>query len=65
MMNQAQPSLRVPWLLNFSLKVPKSKYEQKAIAEFLSDVDALISLLDALIAKKRAIKQGMMQNLSW
>ena len=37
--------------------------EQQAIAEALSDVDALISALDRLIAKKRAIKQGAMQEL--
>lgn len=37
--------------------------EQKKIAEALSDVDALISSLDKLIEKKRAIKQGAMQQL--
>ena len=37
--------------------------EQNAIAEVLSDVDGLISALDALIAKKRAIKQATMQQL--
>jgi type I restriction enzyme S subunit len=37
--------------------------EQRAIAEVLSDVDALIASLDRLIAKKRAIKQGAMQRL--
>jgi type I restriction enzyme S subunit len=37
--------------------------EQQAIAEVLSDVDALIAALDRLIAKKRAIKQGAMQQL--
>jgi type I restriction enzyme, S subunit len=37
--------------------------EQRAIAEVLSDVDALIAALDTLIAKKRAIKQGAMQAL--
>ena len=37
--------------------------EQRAIAKALSDVDALITALDALIAKKRAIKQGVMQAL--
>lgn len=35
--------------------------EQQAIAEALSDVDALITSLDQLIAKKRNIKQGAMQ----
>ena len=37
--------------------------EQHAIAEVLSDVDGLIGALDALIAKKRAIKQATMQQL--
>ena len=37
--------------------------EQRAIAEALSDVHALINALDALITKKRHIKQGTMQQL--
>lgn len=37
--------------------------EQEAIAEALSDADALIESLEALIAKKRVIKQGAMQDL--
>lgn len=37
--------------------------EQRAIAAALSDVDALISGLDRLIAKKRDIKQAAMQQL--
>lgn len=37
--------------------------EQRAIAEALSDVDELLGALDALIAKKRDIKQGAMQQL--
>ncbi|KYG79505.1 hypothetical protein AWW67_13460 [Roseivirga seohaensis] len=37
--------------------------EQKAIATALSDVDTLITNLDKLIAKKKAIKQGAMQRL--
>ncbi len=37
--------------------------EQRAIGEVLSDVDGLINALDALIAKKRAIKQATMQQL--
>ena len=37
--------------------------EQRAIAEALSDVDGLLRSLDALIAKKRAIKQAAMQQL--
>lgn len=37
--------------------------EQRAIAKALSDVDELLGALEALIAKKRAIKQGAMQQL--
>ena len=37
--------------------------EQKAIAEVLSDMDALIEAQKELIAKKRDIKQGAMQEL--
>ena len=37
--------------------------EQKAIAEVLSDMDALIEAQKKLIAKKRDIKQGTMQEL--
>ena len=37
--------------------------EQRAIAAVLGDVDALIGSLEALIAKKRAIKRAAMQQL--
>ena len=37
--------------------------EQTAIAEALSDMDALIAKTEKLIEKKKAIKQGMMQEL--
>ena len=37
--------------------------EQRAIAAALSDTDELIAGLEALVAKKRAIKQGAMQQL--
>ncbi|MHB1321833.1 MAG: restriction endonuclease subunit S [Acidithiobacillus ferrivorans] len=48
----------------FVLKVPLPPLpEQTAIATTLSDVDALISSLDALISKKKQIKQGAMQEL--
>ena len=47
----------------FRIFVPDDENEQRAIAEVLSDVDGLINALDALIAKKRAIKQATMQQL--
>lgn len=37
--------------------------EQRAIAQALSDVDALLATLDQLIAKKRNLKQAAMQQL--
>lgn len=37
--------------------------EQRAIAEALSDVDELLAAMTTLIKKKRAIKQGTMQEL--
>ena len=37
--------------------------EQRAIAEALSDVDGLLGALEALIAKKQAIKKAAMQQL--
>jgi type I restriction enzyme, S subunit len=49
-------------LLGFAFVVPP-KPEQRAIATALSDVDALLSGLDRLIAKKRDLKQAAMQQL--
>ena len=43
--------------------LPPTKAEQEAIAEALSDADALIESLEQLLAKKRHIKQGGMQEL--
>ncbi len=45
------------------IPVPPTETEQQAIAEALSDADALIESLDQLLAKKRQIKQGAMQEL--
>jgi type I restriction enzyme S subunit len=49
-------------LLNGRFPLPPLK-EQEAIAEALSDADAAIESLDALIAKKRDVKQATMQQL--
>jgi type I restriction enzyme S subunit len=47
-----------------SIKIPvPTLAEQKAIATALSDVDSLISSLDKLIIKKKAIKQGAIHEL--
>lgn len=45
------------------INLPPTLEEQKAIATSLTDVDTLITNLDDLIAKKKAIKQGAMQQL--
>jgi type I restriction enzyme S subunit len=49
-------------LADFEVLVPPLK-EQEAIAEVLSDADAAIETLDALIAKKRDVKQATMQQV--
>lgn len=58
-----QTNLRKDDVLSYLLKFPPTKIEQTAIATVLSDADALISSLEELIAKKRNIKQGVMQEL--
>ncbi len=45
------------------IPLPPTKAEQTAIANALNDADALITQLEKLIAKKRQIKQGAMQEL--
>ena len=47
----------------FQIPLPPTKAEQTAIATVLNDTDALITQLEKLIAKKKAIKQGAMQEL--
>jgi len=49
--------------VNFSFQVPSNITEQTAIATVLSDTDALVEHLEKLIDKKKAIKQGTMQQL--
>jgi len=48
---------------SFEITVPIKKEEQTAIANALSDVDALLTELENLIAKKQAIKTATMQQL--
>ena len=52
----------VEQIRNFSVPMP-SPIEQRAIAAALSDVDALLTGLDRLIAKKRDLKEAAMQQL--
>lgn len=55
--------LNVGDMLEFLVPLPPTKAEQEAIAEALSDTDALIESLEQLITKKRYLKQGAMQEL--
>lgn len=57
------PKINRGELAEYLMAFPPTKAEQEAIAEVLSDADALIESLDQLIAKKRLIKQGAMQEL--
>lgn len=50
-------------IAKLKIPLPPTKSEQTAIATALSDADALITGLEKLIEKKRAIKQGAMQKL--
>lgn len=55
-------SIDLKWLKGFEVPLPPLP-EQQAIAVALSDVDGYIASLEKLIAKKKAIKQGAMQEL--
>ena len=57
------PSLNQEILRNVAIPFPSTLAEQVAIAEALSDADALIESLEQLLTKKRQIKKGAMQEL--
>jgi len=61
--NANQASITLKELFEFKIPLPKEESEQTAIATALSDADALINCIEKLIAKKRNIKQGTMQQL--
>jgi type I restriction enzyme S subunit len=58
----AQPHIHPKDLYPITIFLPKIE-EQNNIAKVLSDADALIKNLEKLITKKKAIKQGTMQQL--
>ena len=60
---QSKPGLNLQNLRDFWIALPPTEPEHRAIAEALSDVDALLGGLDRLIAKKRDLKQAAMQQL--
>lgn len=59
----AQPKLALGRIKTFELHIPKNRAEQESVAGALTDADNYIGLLERLIAKKRAIKQGVTQEL--
>lgn len=59
----SQDNLSGKLVRSINIPLPSRRVEQDAIAEALSDADALIESLEQLLAKKRQIKQGAMQEL--
>ncbi|MCF6149988.1 MAG: restriction endonuclease subunit S [Candidatus Kuenenia sp.] len=59
----AQPAISMANLKKYKIPLPPTKAEQTIIATALNDADKLITELEKLIAKKRNIKQGAMQEL--
>jgi type I restriction enzyme S subunit len=60
---QAYPQISLKQVRETRIPLPPIKAEQEAIAEALSDADALIESLEQLLVKKRRVKQGAMQEL--
>jgi type I restriction enzyme S subunit len=58
-----QKFIPLSYFRSFLVPLPPTIEEQQRIASALSDVDALINNLEKLIAKKKNIKQGAMQQL--
>ena|SRR5690348_3386020 len=58
----SQKALTIVVLRELSVPIPPAS-EQRAIAESLSDIEALLARLDRLITKKRDLKQAAMQQL--
>lgn len=59
----AIPTLSQRQVERFIIPLPPTLTEQRAIARALSDTDALLAALDALIAKKEAIKRATLEEL--
>ncbi len=57
------PYITMDTLTDMMVPLPKNRQQQIAIANVLSDSDALIGALEQLIAKKQAIKSATMQQL--
>lgn len=63
MNGSALQEIPIATLRAFKIVLAPTRTEQEAIAEALSDADELIESLEQLLAKKRQIKQGAMQEL--
>lgn len=59
----AKAGMNLSTVKQIRVALPPSVTEQQAIAEALSDADALIEALEQLLAKKRQVKQGVMHEL--
>lgn len=59
----ALPAIGSGELKGIAFPMPSSPHEQHAIAAALSDADGVVAGLERVIAKKRLIKQGAMQDL--
>lgn len=59
----AQPKLALGRIKAFELRLPPTREEQRLVSSVLGDVDRLIASLERLIAKKRDVKRGLMQEL--
>ncbi|WP_182871414.1 restriction endonuclease subunit S, partial [Rhodopirellula sp. JC639] len=59
----AKAGMNLTTVRSLKIAVPPTLAEQEAIASALGDADALIESLKQLLAKKRLIKQGAMQEL--
>jgi type I restriction enzyme S subunit len=59
----AQPQLTVKGISTLNIPLPSSILEQEKISITINDIDKYIAALEKLIAKKRAIKTAVMQQL--
>jgi type I restriction enzyme S subunit len=56
-------SLRLPTFQSFLINIPTDVAEQRALVEALDDISCQIERLEQRLAKAKAVKQGMMQEL--
>lgn len=59
----AQPKLALGRIKDFEIILPEDRQEQSRIARALNTADTFLKELEKIITKKRAIKQGLMQEL--